>query len=63
MDHALRSISYIADIDNILVIMAKRSLVMTSSSSDGDQSPSSNAAAQQKLICHIFETDEVCLLQ
>ena len=60
MDHALRSISYIADIDNILVIMAKRSLVVASSSSSGDeQSSSLPGSTQQKLICHIFETDEV----
>lgn len=64
MDHPLRSISYIADIDNILVIMAKRSLMMSESSSPGgdDQSTSSAAGGpQHKLICHIFETDEVSL--
>lgn len=62
MDHALRSISYIADIDNILVVMAKRSLVATSaSSSSGEEQTSSSLpnAPKQKLICHIFETDEV----
>lgn len=60
MDHPLRSISYIADIDNILVIMAKRSLMMSaSSSSSDDQSTPTSAGRQQKLICHIFETDEV----
>lgn len=58
MDHALRSISYIADIDSVLVIMAKRNM-MTSSSTE--ESSTSAASTQQKLICHIFETDEVCL--
>jgi len=65
MDHPLRSISYIADIDNILVIMAKRSLMMSESSSPGgdDQSTSSAAGGpQHKLICHIFETDEAHLI-
>lgn len=55
MDHSLRSISYIADIDHILVVMAKRSLVTVSA----DDSPSQTPKQQQKLICHIFETDEV----
>lgn len=58
MDHALRSVSYIADIDNILVLMAKRSLVMASPTDDS----ASPATAQQKLICHIFETDEVWIM-
>jgi len=50
MDHSLRSISYIADINDILVLMAKRSVVGEASNK------------QQKLICHIFESDEVSLL-
>lgn len=57
MDHALRSISYIADIDSVLVIMAKRNM-MTSSSTEESSTPTA-ANKQQKLICHIFETDEV----
>ncbi|KAF6029819.1 APBA1 [Bugula neritina] len=61
MDHALRSISYIADIDNILVVMAKRSLVLSSPSS-GDEQSTLPSNAQQKLICHIFETDEAHLI-
>lgn len=55
MDHALRSISYIADIDSVLVIMAKRNM-MSSSATEESSAPTTQ---QQKLICHIFETDEV----
>ncbi|XP_067928325.1 uncharacterized protein [Watersipora subatra] len=62
MDHALRSISYIADIDNILVIMAKRSLVVSSSSSGDEQPSPTSTNTQHKLICHIFETDEAQLI-
>lgn len=57
MDHALRSISYIADIDNVLVIMAKRSIVTTTN----EELPSVSNK-QQKLICHVFETDEAHLI-
>ena len=53
MDHALRTISYIADIGDILVIMARRGPVM-SPDSDGSVSKRKN-----KICCHVFETDEV----
>jgi hypothetical protein len=53
MDHALRTISYIADIGEILVIMARRGPVM-SPTADGDIRKRKN-----KICCHVFETDEV----
>lgn len=55
MDHSLRSISYIADIENVLVVMAKRSVL----TSPGDDSRSKK---QQKLLCHVFDTEEAQLI-
>ena len=51
MDHALRTISYIADIGELLVIMARRR-------------PAPNDDVQvigstPKMICHVFESEEV----
>lgn len=52
MDHSLRSISYIADIGNLVVLMAKRRAVNTGSEE--------NCAVkkQVKMICHVFESEE-----
>ena len=57
MDHSLRSISYIADIGDLVVLMAKRRLVPPTSSNNNDEN-SFGAKRQQKLICHVFETEE-----
>lgn len=54
MDHSLRTISYIADIGEILVIMARRRLI----GSPGD-TDSIRCRKQAKIICHVFESDEV----
>ncbi|KAK4293856.1 hypothetical protein Pmani_033479 [Petrolisthes manimaculis] len=51
MDHALRTISYIADIGDLVVLMARRRVLPTDDA----------AAALQKtpkMICHVFESDE-----
>ena len=64
MDHSLRSISYIADIGNLVVLMAKRRAIANSTSNDenaSDASPMSQASLakrQVKMICHVFESDE-----
>ena len=54
MDHSLRTISYIADIGDILVVMARRGPV-------ANPSPDSLAQRkrQSKICCHVFESDEV----
>lgn len=57
MDHSLRTISYIADIGEILVIMARRRLI----GSPGD-TDSMRCRKQAKIICHVFESDEVIFL-
>jgi len=54
MDHSLRTISYIADIGEILVIMARRRLI----GSPGD-TDSMRRRKQAKIICHVFESEEV----
>ena len=56
MDHALRTISYIADIGDLLVVMARRGPVATSPGS----AAASMAINQTKICCHVFESDEVC---
>ena len=56
MDHSLRTISYIADIGDILVIMARRRIL----SSPGEESL--QRKKQAKILCHVFESDEAQLI-
>ncbi|UXI14815.1 Reticulocalbin-2 [Sarcoptes scabiei] len=51
MDHALRTISYIADIGDLLVLMARRR-------SQIDDTNDSNVKRIPKMICHVFESEE-----
>ena len=55
MDHALRTISYIADIGDIVVIMARRRTLC----SPGDEML--RRKKQSKILCHVFESEEVGL--
>lgn len=61
MDHSLRSISYIADIGNLVVLMAKRRIINTCSS-DGSSltmdEQNSSTKRPVKMICHVFESEE-----
>jgi hypothetical protein len=52
MDHALRTISYIADIGDLVVLMARRRPVPT------DAVDESKPPRPPKMICHVFESDE-----
>lgn len=52
MDHALRTISYIADIGDLVVLMARRRFVPN----EIDDAPKPNRTP--KMICHVFESDE-----
>ncbi|GFN83508.1 amyloid beta a4 precursor protein-binding family a member 1-like [Plakobranchus ocellatus] len=52
MDHSLRTISYIADIGDILVIMARRRLITSPDDMLGRR------RRQAKILCHVFESDE-----
>ena len=51
MDHPLRTISYIADIGNVVVLMARR---LTQSSSPEHET----IRRTPKIICHVFESVE-----
>lgn len=55
MDHALRTISYIADIGDLVVLMARRRFVPH----DVDDPPKVNRTP--KMICHVFESEEVIM--
>lgn len=57
MDHALQMISYIADIGNIVVLMARRKPANRKSA----DSAATSAAPPKKswMICHVFSSDDV----
>ncbi|XP_050400157.1 serine/threonine-protein kinase pakD isoform X5 [Patella vulgata] len=55
MDHSLRTISYIADIGDVLVLMARRRLI--TSPGEGP-----NRRRQAKILCHVFESEEAQLI-
>uniref|UniRef100_A0A182QYK7 Protein lin-10 n=1 Tax=Anopheles farauti TaxID=69004 RepID=A0A182QYK7_9DIPT len=57
MDHALRTISYIADIGNLVVLMARRRYVGT-----GDPGDDTKTHRTPTMICHVFETEEAQLI-
>ncbi|GAB6018767.1 hypothetical protein CHUAL_000436 [Chamberlinius hualienensis] len=52
MDHALRTISYIADIGDLVVLMARRRMLTPGE----DEEPKTRRLP--KMICHVFESDE-----
>ncbi|XP_042369276.1 amyloid-beta A4 precursor protein-binding family A member 3 [Plectropomus leopardus] len=64
MDHALQMISYIADIGDIVVLMARRKR----KGQDGDPAPnassSSSSGSQKKclMICHVFSSDDAQII-
>ena len=53
MDHSLRTISYIADIGDLLVLMARRRILNAL-----DESSESSIKRIPKMICHVFESEE-----
>ena len=53
MDHALRTISYIADIGDLVVLMARRRFMPQDDDSD------SKLSRTPKMICHVFQSEEV----
>jgi len=52
MDHALRTISYIADIGDLVVLMARRRYVAL------DVEDPNQLARAPKMVCHVFESEE-----
>jgi hypothetical protein len=69
MDHALQTISYIADIGDLLVIMVRLAVrvvanQMASSSTSNGAVPSATDDDDRRrrrvtICCHVFESDEV----
>ncbi|CAM4751654.1 unnamed protein product [Rotaria magnacalcarata] len=61
MDHSLRSISYIADIGDLVVLMAKRRYIQNDNNGNDDTNGTNTRrviSVNQKMICHVFESDE-----
>lgn len=60
MDHALRTISYIADIGNIVVLMARRRMPRSASQDCIETTPGAQEGKKQyKMVCHVFESEDV----
>ena len=60
MDHPLRTISYIADIGNIVVLMARRRMPRPDSHENAEASDlGQDNKRQYKMICHVFESEDV----
>ncbi|CAJ1068668.1 amyloid-beta A4 precursor protein-binding family A member 1 isoform X2 [Xyrichtys novacula] len=63
MDHPLRTISYIADIGNVVVLMARRRMPRPDSQENLEASdPSQESKRQYKMICHVFESEDAQLI-
>ncbi|XP_071845881.1 uncharacterized protein [Apostichopus japonicus] len=65
MDHPLKTISYIADIGNIVVIMARRRSVKTLDEAVEESGVSVDGEGKRqprKIICHVFETEDAQLI-
>ena len=52
MDHPLRTISYIADIGDLVVLMVKRGL-------EDLNCDAVLRSSQPRMLCHVFQSDEV----
>ncbi|XP_071258491.1 amyloid-beta A4 precursor protein-binding family A member 1-like isoform X1 [Salvelinus alpinus] len=64
MDHTLRTISYIADIGNIVVLMARRRMPRPDSmdSVEASDPAEDEKQRQYKMICHVFESEDAQLI-
>ncbi|XP_064882924.1 amyloid-beta A4 precursor protein-binding family A member 1-like [Oncorhynchus nerka] len=64
MDHTLRTISYIADIGNIVVLMARRRIPRPDStdSVEASEPDQEEKQSQYKMICHVFESEDAQLI-
>uniref|UniRef100_A0A3P8Y4L5 Amyloid-beta A4 precursor protein-binding family A member 3 n=1 Tax=Esox lucius TaxID=8010 RepID=A0A3P8Y4L5_ESOLU len=60
MDHPLQMISYIADIGNIVVLMARRKPPGGRKGQEGDPAGANSPGPQKKccMICHVFNSDD-----
>ncbi|XP_039709379.1 amyloid-beta A4 precursor protein-binding family A member 2 isoform X2 [Pteropus medius] len=63
MDHALRTISYIADIGSIVVLMARRRMPRSASQDCIESTPGAPEGRKQyKMVCHVFESEDAQLI-
>ncbi|XP_066523957.1 amyloid-beta A4 precursor protein-binding family A member 2 [Hoplias malabaricus] len=63
MDNALRTISYIADIGSVVVLMARRRMSHSASLDCTDNSlNSSESRKQYRMICYVFESEDAQLI-
>ncbi|XP_048030799.1 amyloid-beta A4 precursor protein-binding family A member 1 isoform X3 [Megalobrama amblycephala] len=69
MDHPLRTISYIADIGNMVVLMARRKMIRSHSAQESldtaetqHTNPARDDRRQYKMICHVFESEDAQLI-
>ncbi|KAM3610066.1 uncharacterized protein V6R79_024752 [Siganus canaliculatus] len=63
MDSALRTISYIADIGSIVVLMARRRMSQASSEEFSESPDSPNEGKNQyRMICYVFESEDAQLI-
>ncbi|XP_036385458.1 amyloid-beta A4 precursor protein-binding family A member 1-like [Megalops cyprinoides] len=63
MDHALRTISYIADIGDIVVLMARRRKPRPRPQEPVETSdPAPEQKQQYRMICHVFESEDAQLI-
>ncbi|KAI4882714.1 hypothetical protein NFI96_028527, partial [Prochilodus magdalenae] len=65
MDHPLRTISYIADIGNMVVLMARRKMVRSRSAQENldtadvqHSNPERDERRQYRMVCHVFESED-----
>lgn len=61
MDHALRTISYIADIGDLVVLMARR-ISQSASEEDCNAEGLDSVQRTPKVICHVFESEEASFI-
>lgn len=59
MDSALRTISYIADIGNVVLLMARRRMSQSASLDCTETSVNAEGRKQYRMICYIFESEDV----
>lgn len=62
MDNALRTISYIADIGSVVVLMARRRLSNSSSLDCTESDLSTESQKQYRMMCYVFESEDVRLI-
>ncbi|XP_043083553.1 LOW QUALITY PROTEIN: amyloid-beta A4 precursor protein-binding family A member 2 [Puntigrus tetrazona] len=62
MDNALRTISYIADIGDVVVLMARRRLSNSSSLDCTDSGLGTESRKQYRMMCYVFESEDAQLI-